>query len=78
MSRLEPTEVTQIKNAFIKNQTPRFPKFFASHQPYGTVAGYRNKIKNLDQERLANLIKTCGFLLQTKVYLLWRKASASL
>jgi ABC-type lipoprotein export system ATPase subunit/GNAT superfamily N-acetyltransferase len=76
LSRLKPSEIMQIKQAFIKNQTPRFLKFFASHQPYGTVAGYRNKVTNLDPERLANLIKACGFLLQTKVYLLWRKPSA--
>ena len=63
----------QIEKAFVKNQTPRFLKFFAAHQPYGTLAGYRNKVKKLDQERLASLIKVCGFLLQTKVYLLWRK-----
>jgi hypothetical protein len=59
----------QIKKAFIKGQTPRFLKFFASHQSYGTVAGYR-KVKNLDRERLASLIKVCGFLLQIRVYLL--------
>jgi hypothetical protein len=45
----------------IKNQTPRFLQFFASHHPYGPAFRYRNKVKNLDQERLASLIKACGF-----------------
>jgi hypothetical protein len=74
--RIEALEIMQIKQAFFKNQTPRFLKFFAARQPYGTVAGYRDKVTSLDKERLANLIKACGFLLQTKAYLLWRDASA--
>jgi len=77
VSRLKPSEIMQIKQAFIKNQIPRFLKFFAAHQPYGTVAKYRSKVKNLDLERLASLIKTCSFLLQTKVYLLWQKSPST-
>jgi len=72
MSRLKPSEIIQIKKAFIQNQTPRFLKHFNSHQPYGTVHEYVRKVKGVDLEKLASLIKVCGFLLQTKVYLLWR------
>jgi len=73
LSRLEPSEINQIKNAFIGNQTPRFLKFFASHQPYGTISAYHDKVKNLDLQRLASLIKVSGFLLQIKAYLLWHR-----
>jgi ABC-type transport system involved in cytochrome c biogenesis ATPase subunit/GNAT superfamily N-acetyltransferase len=76
LSKLKPSEITQIKHAFIKNQTPRFLKYFAAHQPYGILSEYERKVKNADLERLAGLIKVCGFLLQTKVYLLWRNALA--
>jgi len=31
------------------------------------------KPRTMDPEQLATLIKTCGFLLQTKVYLFWQK-----
>jgi hypothetical protein len=47
-------------------------KNFGLHLPYGKREEYMKKVKELDLERLVNLIKVCGFLLQTKVYLLWR------
>jgi ABC-type transport system involved in cytochrome c biogenesis ATPase subunit len=77
LSNLKPSEITQIKDSFIKNQTPRFLKYFNPHQPYGKVSDYVRKVEEAHLERLANLIKVCGFLLQTKVYLLWRNPSAA-
>jgi hypothetical protein len=73
LRKLNPSEITQIKKAFIKNQTPRFLKYFNQHQPYGRMHEYIRKIEEANQERLAGLIKIVGFLLQTKAYLLWRK-----
>jgi hypothetical protein len=54
----------------------QIPEILRLTQPYGIAAGYGNKAKKLDQERLASLIKACGFLLQTKVYLLWRNSAS--
>jgi len=34
---------------------------------------YRNEIAHLTPEKLAHLIKICGFLMQTKIYLFWEK-----
>jgi hypothetical protein len=42
LSKLEPSGIMQIKITFIKNQTPRFLKFFASHRLYGAASGYRS------------------------------------
>jgi ABC-type phosphate/phosphonate transport system ATPase subunit len=72
LSKLDPCKIRQIKKAFIKNQTPRFLKYFGTGQPYGQVKEYVSNVENADLERIAGLIKVTGFLLQTKVYLLWR------
>jgi hypothetical protein len=77
LTKLKTSEITQIKKAFIKNQTPRFLKYFNQHQPYGKMPEYIRKVEEADLERLAGLIKVTGFLLQTKVYLLWSKRPAT-
>jgi GNAT superfamily N-acetyltransferase len=69
-------QISHVKNAFIKNSHPRFRKVFSGLLPYGRSTEYAANIENASSERLAHLIKICGFLLQTKVYLLWRNASA--
>jgi hypothetical protein len=76
LAKLKTLEITQIKRAFIKNQTPRFLKYFNQHQPYGKVPEYIRKVEEVDRERLAGLIKVAGFLLQTKIYLFWRSNPA--
>jgi hypothetical protein len=47
-------------------------KAFSYHLPYGQKQAYRNEIGNLTLEKLAHMIKICGFLMQTKVYLFWQ------
>ena len=68
-------DVAAIKEAFITCSTPRFMKQFSLRLPYGYKKEYEKKVRQLDLERLAGLIKVCGFLLQTKVYLLWQNPS---
>jgi hypothetical protein len=34
---------------------------------------YAKEVMKANLERLAHLIKVCGFLLQTKVYLFWER-----
>jgi hypothetical protein len=41
-----------------------------------TVEMYRRQIQEAGLEKLAVLIRICGFLLQSKVYLFWRKEKA--
>jgi hypothetical protein len=61
--------------AFIKNDHPRLRKEIAAnrHIPYGTSAVYAEGIRNASMERMVKLVKIVGMLLQTKVYLFWRK-----
>jgi len=47
-------------------------KYFFYHQPYGQTILYAEKVREASLEKLAQLIKVCGMLLQTKVYLFWQ------
>jgi hypothetical protein len=46
-------------------------KAFSYHLPFGAKQTYREQMERLDLEKLAHLIKICGFLTQTKIYLFW-------
>jgi ABC-type lipoprotein export system ATPase subunit/GNAT superfamily N-acetyltransferase len=62
-------EIQIIKEAFIKHCHARFMKYFFCHMPFGTKEVYAKEVMKANIERLARLIKVCGFLMQTKVYL---------
>jgi len=68
LSEMKPKDVTSIKEAFITYATPRFMKQFSLHLPYGYKEEYEKKVRSLDLERLAGLIKVCSFLQQTKAW----------
>ena len=61
-----------IKEAFIKHSHARFMKYFFCHMPFGKKQAYAEEVVKASLERLANLIRVCGFLMQTKVYLFWQ------
>jgi len=44
------------------------------HQLFGKKEAYAKEVMKANLERLAHLIKVCGFLLQSKVYLFWEKS----
>jgi hypothetical protein len=65
-------DVERIKQALVKHSHPRFMKAFSYHLPYGQKQAYKKEVEHLGFERLAGLIKICGFLMQTKAYLFWK------
>jgi len=73
LQTLTDDEVAVIKQAFIKNGHARFMKYFFCHMPFGRKGAYRKEIMRTSLERLAHLIKICGFLMQTKIYLFWSR-----
>jgi ABC-type transport system involved in cytochrome c biogenesis ATPase subunit len=75
LESLSLVQLVLIREAFVKNSHPRFKKEFAAsqHQPFGKTSDYIKGIENAGSEKLARLIKIVGMLLQTKVYLFWRK-----
>ncbi|MEM3875375.1 MAG: GNAT family N-acetyltransferase [Candidatus Bathyarchaeia archaeon] len=71
LQTLNETEVETIKETFIKHSHARFIKYFFSHIPFGKKQAYIEEVRKASLKRLALLIKVCGFLIQTKVYLFW-------
>jgi len=65
-------DIVKIKEAFIKHSHSRFIKYFFCHMPFGRKKTYAEEVRKASLERLARLIKVCGFLMQTKVYLFWK------
>jgi len=61
----------KVREAFIKHCHARFMKYFFCHIPFGRKEVYAKEVKKANLERLARLIKICGFLMQTKAYLIW-------
>jgi ABC-type ATPase with predicted acetyltransferase domain len=74
MRSLREEELTKIKEVLIKNNHTRFMKSFSYHLPFGSKEAYKKEIANASLEKIAHLVKICGFLMQTKIYLFWRRA----
>jgi len=77
LQTLSAEELAKIRKAFIKHAHPRFLKSFSAHMPFGRMEAYAEEVRKASLERLARLIKVCGFLMQTKVYLFWQKKDGS-
>jgi ABC-type lipoprotein export system ATPase subunit/GNAT superfamily N-acetyltransferase len=71
LQTLNDESIAKIREAFIKHSHARFMKYFFSRIPFGRKEAYIHEVKKANLERLAHLIKVCGFLLQRKVYLFW-------
>jgi ABC-type lipoprotein export system ATPase subunit/GNAT superfamily N-acetyltransferase len=72
---LNDEDLEKVREAFIKHCHARFMKYFFCHVPFGRKEVYAKEVKKANLERLSHLIKVCGFLLQTKVYLFWQNPS---
>jgi len=68
---LSDKQIQTIKEAFINNCHARFMKYFFYHMPFGKKEAYAKAVTEANQEKLTRLIKVCGFLMQTNVYLFW-------
>ena len=73
LQSLDGQDVQRIRQAFVKCSHPRFMKAFSYHLPYGQKQAYKEEVEHLGLDRLAGLIKICGFLMQTKAYLFWKR-----
>jgi hypothetical protein len=75
LQALTADDVERVREAFVKADHPRFLKFFSSGLPFGHMEDYEKKVNAATLEQLAGLIRICGFLMQTKVYLFWKKGN---
>lgn len=73
LQHMKDTQLNRLRRAFIQNRHHRLQKEFSPHQPYGKFEEYKEGVENAGLEKIAKLIKICGVLLQTKVYLFWKK-----
>jgi len=76
LQSLTDKELAEVRLFFIRYGHARFMKYFFAHQPFGRKEAYTREVEKAGLEKLAQLIKVCGFLLQTKVYLFWKKEPA--
>jgi ABC-type ATPase with predicted acetyltransferase domain len=76
LENLGPAQVSRLKEAFVKNKHPRFKREFAisRHQPFGKDSDYVKCLQSADRSKIGKLIRLVGMLMQTKVYLFWRKS----
>jgi ABC-type lipoprotein export system ATPase subunit/GNAT superfamily N-acetyltransferase len=74
LQTLSNEDLVKVREAFIKHSHARFMKYFFPHQPFGKKETYVEEVRKASLEKLAHLIKVCGFLMQTKVYLFWSKS----
>jgi hypothetical protein len=70
---LSAEQVQTVREAFMRFSHARFMKYFFAHLPFGRKDAYNREVERAGLEKLAQLIKVCGFLLQTKVYLFWER-----
>jgi hypothetical protein len=73
LQALDQESIENVKEAFMKYNHPRFMKAFCCHLPFGLKLAYQEQVEHLNLEKLAHMIRICGFLMQTKVYLFWRR-----
>ena len=73
LQTLSDEDLAKVREAFIKHSHTRFMKYFFFHIPYGRKQPYAEEIMKASLDKLAQLIKVCGLLLQTKVYLFWKR-----
>jgi ABC-type lipoprotein export system ATPase subunit/GNAT superfamily N-acetyltransferase len=71
LQTLSDEDLEKLREAFIKHCHARFMKYFFCHIPFGRKEVYAKEVMKANLERLARLIKVCGFLMQTKAYLFW-------
>lgn len=71
LQKLKSENLEKVRETFVRAAHVRFLKYFNSDLPFGHKEDYKKAVNAACLEKLAGLIKICGFLLQTKVYLFW-------
>jgi hypothetical protein len=67
-------KLSLVRAGFSKCKNGPFLKVFFHNVPFGHAAEYGKCVEKASIERLAMLVKACGFLLQEKAYLFWQKS----
>jgi ABC-type transport system involved in cytochrome c biogenesis ATPase subunit/GNAT superfamily N-acetyltransferase len=78
LRELSSGDLEAVREAFARGGHVRFLKYFNSDLPFGHKEDYRKAVRTAGVLKLAGLIKICGFLLQTKVYLFWQASGGQI
>lgn len=73
LQELSSQDLIKTRENLMKNRHTRFLKSFSHHLPFSAKDAYVKEIIAADLDKLANLVRICGFLMQTKAYLLWQE-----
>jgi ABC-type ATPase with predicted acetyltransferase domain len=73
LRELTDEDLERVRKAFRAARHPRFLKYFSSKVPFGRREDYEKAVEVAGLARLAGLVRICSFLLQTKLYLFWRR-----
>lgn len=75
LESLDLQKIDRLREGFLHYKHPRFqPQFYSlGHQLYFTREEWATAVKTATLEKLWNVIRIIGVLLQMKVYLLWKK-----
>ena len=75
LDSLNPQQMHQLKEAFVRNKHLRFRQELTGGQPFGKTSDYLRNLENAENAKVAKLIKIAGVLMQTKVYLFWKSTA---
>ncbi len=62
LQNLDGENISMVREVFARQRHMRFMKSFSDHLPFGTKDAYVREIMAADLDRLAHLIRVCGFL----------------
>lgn len=73
LEKLDAVQIEELKTVFLHNGHSIFRETLGAirHSKSGNVKDYSLELEKADLEKLVNLIKVAGVLLQTKMYLFW-------
>jgi hypothetical protein len=73
LENLTEQQTQELKAAFAKNKYPRFKKELSGGKKlsYGYTSSYLAKLSVANSEKLSQLRKLTGMLMQSKIYLFW-------
>jgi ABC-type ATPase with predicted acetyltransferase domain len=77
LKAMKEKDLDLVRATFAKCKNGPFLKVFFSAVPFGHAADYPEYVEKVSVEKLARLIKACGFLLQEKGYLFYEKPARS-
>lgn len=73
-ARMSPEEVDEVRNVFKEISEGIYGRRLLNvYKAFLTKEDFVARVESADVEKLAKMLRILGFLVQTKVYLFWKK-----